>query len=295
MTFYRIFYRRRPKDGWMSYPSEIAEGEAERDRILARPRPKAVHWEVAVEHECSICRLVRPWEEGWTWFGAMDDVEQRRPIVPFCPDHRPKEQPRRPGEKQPWREQRRLHGWEPDHDGKVSARWALLRDLTDPNRHRKVPMPDWPGPGSCRWCLKPTIFERGKKKGQPAPTRNWHNACYYQYRLHTELGAQYDFCFDRDGPSCQICGDGRFAPGHCFATISAPYTALKASIVLEVDHVVPLWRADEFTAALAERRRLYGPDNLWLLCVPCHKRKTAIEAAERAAIKRSTSTSPPAS
>lgn len=190
--------------------------------------------------------------------------------------------------------------FEPDPTGRVRERWRILREVGDPTAHRKVPMPEWPGPGVCRWCLEPTIWESGKRAGQPAK-RNWHNDCYYEYRLHTAMAEQYDFLFDRDGPRCQTCGDGGYAagmeivarpPGMSWAEFIATdnsdfpiYTSLKAAIRLEVDHVIPLWRV---ALLWPTRRDLYGPINLWLLCEDCHKAKSAIEAAERAAVKRST-------
>lgn len=45
---------------------------------------------------------------------------------------------------------------------------------------------------------------------------------------------------------------------------------------VEYDHVVPLWRGG-----------VNHLDNLQTLCVPCHRGKTAREAAERAAVRRS--------
>jgi hypothetical protein len=227
-----------------------------------------------------------------------------QPVLKFCsPQCRPEECVRE--KKQPGVEYGRwvrVSHFEPDPAGGVTERWRILREVGAPDAHRKVPMPEWPGPGSCRWCLEPTIYETGKKKGEPAK-RNWHNACYYEYRLHTEIAAQFDFLFSRDGPRCQICGAGGYASageirirpeGMSWAEFydadkqQLPLkTILKPAIVLEVDHVIPLWRAWSFGGDLEARRRWYGPANLWLICIECHKAKTAIEAAERAAVKRS--------
>lgn len=64
-------------------------------------------------------------------------------------------------------------------------------------------------------------------------------------------------------------------------------TYLKASIELEVDHVIPLWKVALISDLTLEQRRWYfGPGNLQLLCGPCHKAKCRAEAAERAALKR---------
>lgn len=282
----------------------IVAGEAERDRILAQRRPKAVHCEKARIYECETCRCRGPWGEKWCWFGTRDDMKDGRPIRIFCGGAcrqfaRVESEPRDDRDYDAWP---MVSQFEPDPDGAISERWSIVTEAARPDVHRKVPMPEWAGPGVCRWCLEPTVYESGKKKGQPAK-RNWHNACYYEYRLHTEIAAQFDFLFDRDGPRCQICraggyasaGEGRIKPeGMSIATYLrtprdqlAVYTDLKPLIVLEVDHVVPLWRAVLFRGDLAARRSWYGPTNLWLLCVECHKAKTAIEAAERAAVRRS--------
>jgi hypothetical protein len=280
VTLYRVFYRRPKGKAWSAWPSELVEGEEARDRLLERTKPKAVHWERALIHVCCGCGRTGAWEQGWTWFGTEKDMKASRPIRKFCqPACRPADvQERIPKNGVPYEEWLKLSGFEPDPTGSVGERYRILSEVAQPASHRKVPMPPWPGPGSCRWCLEPTIWESGKKKGQPAPQRNWHNECYYLYRLHTEIAAQFDFLFERDGPRCQICGEGGYAASYCAPDV----TYLKPSIVLEVDHVIPLWRAIDFGGALADRRRLFGPDNLWLLCVECHKAKTAVEAAERA-------------
>lgn len=59
-----------------------------------------------------------------------------------------------------------------------------------------------------------------------------------------------DFIRKRDEMTCQMCGD---------------YTAEK----FEVDHKIELtWdNVDDWNFA-------YNPDNLWLLCFSCHKKKT---------------------
>lgn len=56
-------------------------------------------------------------------------------------------------------------------------------------------------------------------------------------------------------------------------------------VVLEVDHVRPLWSLDD-----DERTELrwWLPFNLQALCTECHRAKTAAEAAERARRRRPT-------
>lgn len=59
---------------------------------------------------------------------------------------------------------------------------------------------------------------------------------------------------------------------------------------LEVEHVRPLW-----SLTLAERcdLRWWLPYNLQLLCIPCHRAKSAAEARDRAAIRRGQAPPPP--
>lgn len=54
-------------------------------------------------------------------------------------------------------------------------------------------------------------------------------------------------------------------------------------VSLELEHIRPLWSLDD-----QERTQLrwWLPFNLQLLCVPCHKAKTAREAAHRAIYRR---------
>lgn len=293
MTVYRVFFRKPKGTSWCGpWPEQLVEGPDARDRLMAQPRPRAIHWEVALLHDCETCGDRRPWDGGWRWYGRPDDIEEGRPIRKFCSEQcRPVgigRRVKRP-EGMSYYEWPQLSQFEPDHGGSVHERWKILQEVGDPTAHRKVPMPAWPGPGTCRWCLKPTVVETGKKIGQLAPGRNWHNACYQQYLLHTDAAVQAEFLAKRDGPWCAICGpgDGRYR-GHVVYedwNKIAGFCALIWSVPTEVDHVIPLWKVVEL---YPRRREFYGPVNLWLLCVPCHKAKSADEAAERAAAKRST-------
>lgn len=287
------------------HPTALVQGEEERDRVLGKRSPKAIHWEVARIHHCATCGKDGPWDKGWAWYGRLLDLDEGRPVLKFCSRPcRAAFEVAKKAEKDrdlPWRERIDWHIYEAEAD--IAERWSALREAGDATKHRKVPMPEVkPGTGKCRWCAEQIFHDRGPKKGQPANGRSWHTPCYHLYELHTSSKAQFNFLFDRDGPKCQICGGGKYAlaleslyhpPGmdwkewwklHQDPDAPGRICYLKPSIRLEVDHIVPLWRAEDF--ALAIRRQLYGPKNLWLLCTDCHKAKSAIEAAERAARKR---------
>lgn len=85
----------------------------------------------------------------------------------------------------------------------------------------------------------------------------------------------YDLCH-RDGCSCRECGEkGRriWRQAGVFNNFDwhrARYTAVNASSNLEIDHIVPLSEGGSNDL-----------ENLWLLCVECHKRKTSAERSAR--------------
>lgn len=144
---------------------------------------------------------------------------------------------------------------------------------------RRSPLPRGEGrcaPGCCEWCGEPVTEKR----------RSWHPDCVTAFQLHNWPQTQIKHVRQRDGAKCAICGErpqkwlrGREEYWHDGARCSVERVDW-----LDLDHRVPLWSVRHLPAA--ERLTFYGPDNLWLLCGPCHKRKTAREAAERAQIRR---------
>lgn len=182
---------------------------------------------------------------------------------------------------------------------------------------RAFPYPRWPNSGKygwCKWCGReiPLVID-GKKSTQ----RLWHPGCWDECLLYTRQGPQYSYLVRRDGERCAVCPEGAPLPMRwnrgdevCDPTGTPPmpwqgrrdgeayWTALIAYrkenpypryclvdlvVALEVDHKVPLWSVAQLPDD--ERRRYFGPENLWLLCPTHHKQKTAREAAERAAQK----------
>lgn len=86
---------------------------------------------------------------------------------------------------------------------------------------------------------------------------------------------------ERDGDHCALCSVGSRviwrAMGYCSGPVwgehpweSARYTRVVPTSNLEIDHRQPL--SEGGTNDL---------DNLWLLCVECHKRKTSAERSAR--------------
>lgn len=123
--------------------------------------------------------------------------------------------------------------------------------------HRKVPLPHGKVPkGWCRWCGGEI-----RKNDKPNTRANWHPACVAEYRLHAFSASQFNFLIERDGRVCGVKGCGEVH-------------------ALQVEHRVPLWKVRHLPDAA--RIKYYGPENLWLNCETCHKRKSKREAAERA-------------
>lgn len=85
----------------------------------------------------------------------------------------------------------------------------------------------------------------------------------------------YDLCH-RDGCFCRSCGEKGHSIWRRAGVYNNPewgnarYTVVNGSSSLEVDHVVPL--SEGGTNDI---------DNLWLLCIDCHKRKTSMERSRR--------------
>ncbi len=116
-------------------------------------------------------------------------------------------------------------------------------------RHRRYPLLRAKR-GRCRFC------------GEACdPHRTWHDACGELYETVTRAEKARVFLAGRDGPRCRACGftvDGPLTPGRL--------------AVFEVDHIVPLALGAGRPAE--ERRALFLPSNLQLLCGKCHAAKT---------------------
>lgn len=158
-----------------------------------------------------------------------------------------------------------------------------------------------------------------EKTGAQSKRRTWHPACVYDYHLHSRLEQQFDFVARRDGLKCAWPGCGAsperwhwdrawshildygstdiYWPASLFRDVAwkdrtdeqrnlGALCQIERRTALQLDHRVPLWSVADLPDH--ERRRYFGPTNLWLLCPDHHAAKTRREAAERAAAKRAT-------
>lgn len=130
--------------------------------------------------------------------------------------------------------------------------------------HRRPPMPPGFKPrGTCQWCAGAILYPEGHKAaGQMNVRRGWHPDCVTAYRIAAFSSDQRSHVRSRDKGFCAACGVDAGRDGW------------------EADHIRPLWSAP-IDMALEDREEWFGLSNLQTLCVPCHKAKSAREAAER--------------
>lgn len=304
MTWYRLFYRKGPP--------VLVEGDEALEKAKARKVPKLIHYRLAPVFTCNGCGKQGPWsyEAGWRHAtGKADEV-----LAVACS----KDCEARAGKFDRW------YHWEPGEHG--SDTWkAMKADREAKRATRTYPMQEFPpdrtGYGWCRWCGGEILHTEGKRKGQRHKQRLWHPDCKTQWLLHVDQYVQGRYLTRRDGQFCAICGEPRgqwvkcswandrtvyrgwrdseqsWLPPLCRNDLVLPdpkqpdlgrYTPIVwvPQDLLQVDHIIPLWQVAHLPPA--ERRPYFGPDNLWLLCESHHKQKSRWEAADRAAIRRST-------
>lgn len=246
----RLFYR--------NGQSAVFREGPDLDRALARKVPGVIHREVALIHRCIQCGTEGPWGPEWMCYPIWDRIAKHHNCasaeVIYCG-------------RACWIDATGgfdLPSWintnqEPNRDRERQSAWWAANQAERERKdsvvaHRKVPMPEWPGTGWCRWCAGQITGGRRK---------NWHPDCLREYWLHSDLAAQVRHVRARDGRECAV--EGCTAHG------------------VELDHRRPLWSIRHLPAMM--RRVFYGPSNLWLLCARHHREKTAIEAGQRAAKK----------
>jgi 5-methylcytosine-specific restriction endonuclease McrA len=143
----------------------------------------------------------------------------------------------------------------------------------------------------CRWCsteVKP-------------PRRNWcSQACVDEYKDLNDWGWILQKVFKRDAGVCAECGHDteqlRRILGHAFRredvhTVSWTRRYISISFVREETErrmgfkpAQSYWECDHILERVRDGTN--AMENLQTLCVPCHKRKTARLAADRAIERR---------
>ncbi len=132
--------------------------------------------------------------------------------------------------------------------------------------------------GTCRWCGEPILHESGSKQGKPDFRRRWHPDCVDFYNQSDPREARRTVR-KRDRGHCAECGldtnalrrkiRGRGSHRRLRELGFKPRKSL-----WELDHIVPLIDGGGHELS-----------NLQTLCTPCHKRKTALEASQRRALR----------
>ena len=137
--------------------------------------------------------------------------------------------------------------------------------------------------GTCRWCGEEILVEAGDRKGEPNLRRRWHSECVDIYNASDPREARRRIR-RRDRGVCADCGLNTYTLRREFRAMGRGRTremrkrGFKSRKSLwELDHRIPLIDGGG-----------HGDENLQTLCTPCHTRKTAREARERAIRKGET-------
>lgn len=302
MTFFRVRYS--------SGRTETLD-EAAFERARTRKAPKIIWHMKALIHRCQACGAQGPWTDQWiAWRRFNDRYKVRGEGTDiYCSEACCK------AENPDWRPPQWLDiSEEPLPLELRRAMWDAKRAEDDRRsegkQYRRFPFPEWKGQGYCKWCNEPM---------GPGRAIWWHPACKKEMLLHVDTTAQFNFLVRRDGAQCWDCKTGwRWERGFedvlrytwqavplCLhvppsgsswdnrldrageemeGVVVGSYCRLAQVSVcgpLEVDHDIPLWAVRHLPPE--QRRPYYGPRNLRLRGQPCHKAKTALEAAQRAA------------
>lgn len=59
-------------------------GEGELQAHLDEYRGRLDGYSKARLHECCKCGAVGPWDENWSWYGSMKDMDDGKPVRMFC-------------------------------------------------------------------------------------------------------------------------------------------------------------------------------------------------------------------
>lgn len=148
------------------------------------------------------------------------------------------------------------------------------------HRRPEIPYGDAPR-GQCRWCGDPILYDEGEHAGEPNRRRRWHPRCVDAYNESDPREARRRIR-KRDRGRCAECGVDTYALRREFKAMKRGRTKAMRDrgfkprqSLWELDHIVPLVDGGS-----------HDDSNLQTLCTPCHKAKTALEAAKRAAQAR---------
>jgi hypothetical protein len=133
----------------------------------------------------------------------------------------------------------------------------------------------------CRWCHHLV---------RPPKITFCSDKCVHEWRLRTDGGYLRRCLFARDRGVCACCGLNTLQLYHQFRTEMKPSETRKA--VRECwksrgwpVHRTSFWEADHILEVVNGGGEC-DLGNYQTLCVPCHKKKTAQHAHERAAMRR---------
>ena len=148
--------------------------------------------------------------------------------------------------------------------------------------HRRPPIPFTDAErGVCRWCGKEILYLKGDHKGQRDRRRRWHPECVEAYEASDPREARRRIR-KRDRGRCADCGLDTYGLRRSLRGRGMTQALRERGFVprrslWELDHIVPLVDGGS-----------HDPSNLQTLCTPCHKKKTAQEARQRAAQRSET-------
>ncbi len=146
------------------------------------------------------------------------------------------------------------------------------------HRRPPIPYPDAPR-GSCRWCGEPILHPKGERAGEPNRRRRWHPHCVDAFNASDPREARRRVR-RRDRGICAACGTDTVALRRALRGRGERARRRSRGFkprgsLWELDHIVPLVDGGS-----------HDERNLQTLCTPCHTRKSAGEARERAQRRR---------
>ncbi len=144
------------------------------------------------------------------------------------------------------------------------------------HRRPEIPFTD-AAQGDCRWCGETILHVDGKRRGEVNRRRRWHPECVELYNATDPREARRRIR-KRDRGVCAECRLDTYKLRRELRKIGRGMTRelrkrgfKPRKSLWELEHSKPLIDAGT-----------HSDDHLQTLCTPCHTRKTAMEARERA-------------